>query len=233
MTNKYNFKQSQKTKKLLIFGNSDMARMAHFYFDNDSSYEVVAFTIDEAYINSATFCNLPLVPFHKIKILYPNTDFECFVAVGYKQMNLIRERFYLKVLECGYKTPSYISSKATILTSDIGDNCFIFEDNTLQPFVKIGNNTILWSGNHIGHDSVIEDNCFISSHVVISGHCSVGKNCFVGVNSTIANNVKISDFCYLSMSAIVAKDLPKFSLVKYDGSQSIVNVKVLEKITSL
>ena len=52
-----------------------------------------------------------------------------------------------------------------------GDNCFILEDNTVQPFVTIGNNVTLWSGNHIGHDSVIEDDCFISSHVVVSGTC--------------------------------------------------------------
>ena len=55
-----------------------------------------------------------------------------------------------------------------------GDNCFILEDNTIQPFVSIGNNVTLWSGNHIGHDSTIDDHCFIASHVVVSGHVRVG-----------------------------------------------------------
>ena len=53
----------------------------------------------------------------------------------------------------------------------MGDNCFIFEDNTVQPFVTLGNNLVLWSGNHIGHHSTLRDHCFISSHVVISGFC--------------------------------------------------------------
>ena len=52
---------------------------------------------------------------------------------------------------------------------EIGENCFIFEDNTIQPFVKIGDDVVLWSGNHIGHHAEIGDHCFISSHVVISG----------------------------------------------------------------
>ena len=57
--------------------------------------------------------------------------------------------------------------------------------------VKIGNNVVLWSGNHIGHNTVIRDNCFIASHVVISGFCEIGENCFLGVNSTVINNITI------------------------------------------
>ena len=52
---------------------------------------------------------------------------------------------------------------------DVGENTFVFEYNVIQPFVKIGNNVVLWSGNHIGHHVVIADHCFITSHVVISG----------------------------------------------------------------
>jgi len=33
--------------------------------------------------------------------------------------------------------------------------------------VTIGNNVTLWSGNHIGHDAMIDDHGFITSHVVI------------------------------------------------------------------
>ena len=48
----------------------------------------------------------------------------------------------------------------------IGENTFIFEANVVQPGVTVGDNVVLWSGNHIGHDSVIEDHCFIASHAV-------------------------------------------------------------------
>jgi UDP-3-O-[3-hydroxymyristoyl] glucosamine N-acyltransferase len=86
-----------------------------------------------------------------------------------------------------------------------GDNCFIFEDNTIQPFVKIGSNVTLWSGNHIGHHSTIESHNFISSHVVISGHCHIGPNCFLGVNATLHNNVKLGAENILAAGAIIAK----------------------------
>ncbi|MEY2828985.1 MAG: hypothetical protein RIQ33_843, partial [Bacteroidota bacterium] len=87
-----------------------------------------------------------------------------------------------------------------------GDNCFIFEDNTIQPFVKIGSNVTLWSGNHIGHHSTIESHNFISSHVVISGHCIVESNCFLGVNATLAHKVKIASGTLLGAGVIISKD---------------------------
>lgn len=80
------------------------------------------------------------------------------------------------------------------------------ENNVLQYRVRVGNNVVLWSGNHIGHQTVIKDNVFISSHVVVSGYCEVGENCFLGVNSSIANNVTIARDCLIGMGAVVNKD---------------------------
>jgi hypothetical protein len=54
---------------------------------------------------------------------------------------------------------------------NVQENAFILEDNTIQPFVRIGPNVTLWSGNHIGHHSTVEDHVFIASHVVVSGVC--------------------------------------------------------------
>ena len=87
-----------------------------------------------------------------------------FIAMGYKRLNRLRTKFFDSAEEKGYDLISYVSSKAFIWRNvEIGKNCFIFEDNTIQPFVNIGNNVTLWSGNHIGHHSIIEKNCFISS----------------------------------------------------------------------
>ena len=57
---------------------------------------------------------------------------------------------YDEGLAKGYAFISYISTRATVWTRDIGVNCFILEDNTVQPHVKIGSNVIMWSGSHIG-----------------------------------------------------------------------------------
>ncbi len=194
-------------QKIVLFGYGDIAQIAKYYFDIDSDFEVVAFTLDKEYISETTFEGLPVVPFQDIEKLYPSDKFKMFIALSYTNMNKLREQKYHEAKEKGYELVSYVSSKCSYMSQfPHGDNCFIFEDNTIQPFVKIGNNVTLWSGNHIGHHSEIHDHNFVSSHVVISGHCTIESNCFLGVNSTIAHKVTISKETLLGAGSIISKD---------------------------
>src|SRR5687768_13894092 len=156
-------------KPVILFGIGEHAEVAHFYFQHDTDRKVKAFTVDQGYIKENSWQGLPVVPFETIADHFPPDAYDMFVAIGYNQVNKVRREKYLAAKEKGYALPGYVSSRATIWSKDIGDNCFILEDNTIQPFVRIGNNVTLWSGNHIGHHSVIEDHCFVTSQVVISG----------------------------------------------------------------
>ncbi len=194
-------------RRLVIFGVGDAAELAFSYFCSDSSYDVVAFTVDSSYIDRDSFCGLPLVPFETITNIYPPDDFDVFVALGYSKINSVRKEKYLSAKAIGYRMASYISSRATVLNkNDIGDNCFILEDNTVQPFVKIGNNVTLWSGNHVGHHSIIEDHCFIASHAVISGRVQVGEQTFIGVNATLRDHITIGPRCIIGAGALLLTD---------------------------
>ena len=193
--------------KLVIFGAGDIARLAHYYFTNDSEHQVVAFTVDEKYKEAGTFLELPLVAFEEVGERYPPADFKMFVALSYARMNKIREEKYHRAKEKGYALVSYVSSRCSFLTQHpVGDNCFILEDNTIQPFVTIGNNVTLWSGNHIGHDAVIEDHVFLASHIVVSGYVRIGNNCFIGVNATLRNSITIAPETLIGAGAVIMKD---------------------------
>lgn len=192
--------------KLVIFGAGDIARLAHFYFSTDSEHEVVAFTVDRAYRDSDTFLDLPLVDFETLAETHPPDQCQLFVALSYAKMNQVREAKYHAAKAAGYTLASYVSSHATNLTQfPIGDNCFILEDNTIQPYVTIGSNVTLWSGNHIGHDSTIGDHVFIASHVVVSGHVTVENNCFIGVNATLRNSIRIAPHTLIGAGAVIMK----------------------------
>ena len=194
-------------EKIIIFGTGDIAQIANYYFEIDSNYEVEAFTVDAEYCIENTYEGKPLIPFQQLTNTYPPDLYKLFIALSYSQMNKIREQKYYEAKAKGYELVSYISSKCTNLSQfKSGDNCFIFENNTIQPFVKIGNNVTLWSGNHIGHHSIVEDHNFISSHVVISGHCHIQSNCFIGVNATIGHQVKIAKETLIGASTIITKD---------------------------
>jgi sugar O-acyltransferase (sialic acid O-acetyltransferase NeuD family) len=193
--------------KLVLFGAGDIARLAHFYFSTDSEHEVVAFAVDPEYRQTESFLDLPLVPADHVARLYPPAAYKMFVAMSYEKMNRGRAAKYAQARELGYELVTYISSRCSFLTPhQPGDNCFILEDNTIQPFVRIGNNVTLWSGNHIGHDSVIGDHCFISSHVVVSGHVRIEQGCFIGVNATLRNSITIAEFTLIGAGALVMKN---------------------------
>ncbi len=192
--------------KIVIFGTGDIAQIAAYYLKIDSPHEVVAFTVNKAYLTHETFEGLPVAAFEDIEKIYPPSDYQMFIALSYSGLNKIREAKYHEAKAKGYTLISYISSKCSYMSQyPCGDNCFIFEDNTIQPFVKIGSNVTLWSGNHIGHHSEVDDHNFISSHVVISGHCRIGSHCFLGVNATLHNNVVIEKENIIAAGAIIAK----------------------------
>lgn len=201
-------------KKLVIYGTGLIAEVADFYFSTDSDYEVVAFTNSEEFLTETEFRGKPIVPFELIAESHPPDEFELFIALGYAKRNRIRALRFLEAQEIGYCLATYVSSRATVLSSNIGSNCFVLENNVIQPFTQIGDNTTLWSGNHIGHHTEIGSHVFISSHVVVSGVCSIGDSSFLGVNSTIHDNVSVGQFSIVGAGAIVQNDLPDNSFVK-------------------
>jgi sugar O-acyltransferase (sialic acid O-acetyltransferase NeuD family) len=204
-----------KDRKLIIVGDSAFAEVAYEYFTHDSRYEVVGFCVERAYLARDTLFGLPVVAFEDVIDHFDPATHDFYAALVYTRMNRLRTRLYREAKAKGYRPASYVSSRAFVWHNvELGEHCFVFEDNTLQPFVRIGDNVVLWSGNHIGHHSTVGDNCFIASHVVVSGFCNIGANCFIGVNATFANNLDVGDDCLVGAGALVARNLPEDTLVK-------------------
>lgn len=202
--------------KVLIFGVQDFASLAHFYLTYDSPHEVVAFSVHREYMPlDGTFEGLPVFPFEEIEQRFDPEEYSFFAPLSHRRMNRLRESIYHEIKRKGYGFISYVSSKATTFPDlSTGDNCFILEDNTIQPYVKIGDNVVLWSGNHIGHHSIIEDHVFFTSHVVLSGHCTVKRYAFAGVNATIRDGLTIAEGTLVAMGACITKNTEAWGVYK-------------------
>lgn len=204
-----------KSRKLVIVGDSAFAEIAFEYFDADSDFEVVGFSVEREYLKRGEFHGLPVVPFEEIERHFPPDQHSIYVATVYTQLNRLRTRLAAQAKAKGYPLASYISPRAFVWRNvELGEHCFVFEDNTVQPFVKMGDNVVLWSGNHIGHHSTIESNCFISSHVVISGFCRIGENSFLGVNASVANNITVGRDNWVAPGVAIMKDTAEGTLFK-------------------
>lgn len=194
-------------KPIVIFGTTEAAELAQYYFVRDVGRTIAAFTLDAEYLREDMFRDRPVVSFQEIASTHPPDDFDVFVALGYSKLNAVRRGKFEAARAMGYDLPSYVSPRATVLNDDrIGANCFILEDNTIQPYVRIGDNVTIWSGNHIGHHSVIEDHVFVTSHVVVSGNCRVGEASFLGVNATLRDGITIGARCVVGAGALMLGD---------------------------
>ncbi len=206
--------------KVVIFGIKDFAELAHYYLAGDSRHEVVGFAVNAKFVPfDATFRGLPVVPFEDVESIYPPDEHSFFAPMSPRNMNRDRELVFCAIKQKGYRCISYVSSRATTCDNEIGENCFILEDNTLQPFTKIGNNVVLWSGNHIGHHGVIRDHVTFTSHVVMSGHCNIGPYSFFGVNSTLRDGVEIAEGTFVAMASAVMASTDPWSVYKGNPAQ--------------
>lgn len=201
-------------KKIVIFGTGEIGDLAYYYFKHDTDYDVVAFVADDEFIESDTHNKFPLVPLSDLPTKFPPQQYAAHVALSYSKLNQTRAEKYYAMKDLGYTLVNYVCSKSVYWPDlTIGDNCFILENQTIQPTVKIGSNVMIWSGNHLGHGCVIGDHTYISSHVCISGHTKIGTHTFWGVNSATADFVTVGNSVFVAMGALVTKDIENGSVV--------------------
>lgn len=207
-----------KNKKLIIIGDGEFAEIAYEYFTHDSEYEVEGFAVEKNFMTKDLLFDKPIINFENITDIYPANEFYVFVAVTFTKFNAVRTRLYRKCKELGYRCASYVSSHAFVWHNvKIGENTFIFENNTIQYYAEIGNNVIMWSGGQISHRSKVGDNCWLAPHVVIAGFSSVGSGCFLGVNSIICDYINIEQDIVIGAGTLVIKSLDEKGQV-YIGS---------------
>lgn len=204
---------------MAIFGAALFAEVVSYYFTNEGAREIICYVVDDPSKNPRHLNNIAVIGTDEFFQDHSPSSCDVFVAIGYTQMNRIRQKKCDQLHSHGYRFASFVSKHAVVpIDFVIEPNVFIFENNVIQPFVTVGKNSILWSGNHVGHHSTIGENCFISSHCVISSGVAVGDNCFLGVNSTLRDNIIVASHSLIGAGALVLKDIPKEGVCVQHGT---------------
>ncbi len=193
-----------KNKKLIIYGIGKFAEYIKYAFTHDSPYEVKAFCIESSYLSQLKTQSeeLEILNFDSLEKEYSPKDYHLFIAVG---NDSVRERIFKDAKRKGYSIASYVSSKAIIWKElIIGENVFISEDTAMQPFVEIGDNTLI-IGAKIGHHCTIGKNVLLSL-TFIGAEASIGNNSFVGLNSVIKPGTKIGNQNIIGMGCNITRN---------------------------
>ncbi len=199
--------------EIIIFGTSKVAEVVYSYIKDDKSFNIVGFCVDKEYIQENQKFKLPIVAFEDVEKKFPPDKYKMLVAIGYHEMNKIREQKCSEALNKGYELISYINKKADVAsTAKIGKNCIILDNVSVEPFVEIGDNVCLYCNATIAHHSKINDNVWATSGTVVGGNSTVGRNCFLGINSTIGHNIDVGAENFIGAGAVVTKNTEEKSV---------------------
>lgn len=191
---------------VVVFGAGAIAEVATVYLERDSGHRIVGYTADAAYCTADRFFGKPVVPWETLETVFPPGQVQLLGPLSFRRMNQFRRDRYLEGRARGYSFISFVHPSCHVYTEHIGENCFILEQNVIQPFVRIGNNVMMWSGNHIGHHSVVGDHCFFSSQVGLSGSVVVGELCFLGGQVGIGAGVVIGKSCFFGECTVIVRE---------------------------
>jgi sugar O-acyltransferase (sialic acid O-acetyltransferase NeuD family) len=178
-------------KKVVIFGTTEIAKLACFYFRDDSEYEVVAFTVDRRYRESETLLGLPVVAAETLTDTHPPAAFAMFVGISYSSANRSRAAVYVRFKQLGYHFATYVNSHSSVLTKDLGENVLVMDNVTIQASTKVGNDVIFAPNAMVCHDCEVHDHVYVGPGACLCGYNVVGEYSVIGACAVIAPRVHL------------------------------------------
>lgn len=197
---------------LIVFGTGKAALVASFYLDRFSDDFVVGYTVDDAYVDSDTFNGKPLVPWSELEQRFPPSQVHLLGPVTAARLNSLRRDRFHEGKQRGYSFASFVHPESQNHANVIGENCFILDSCTIQPYVRIDDNVIVWSKTIIGHHSRVEEGCFLSSLVGVGGSVHVGRESYLGGFCSTGTGIILGARSVLLNGAFVSRDGPDDSV---------------------
>src|SRR5258708_29825698 len=102
------------TREVVIFGNGQIAEVAHYYLAEEGGRRVVAFTVDRQHHRAETLLGLPAVDFEEVQEVYSPEAYDMFIAVSFRQVNKLREAKFNEAQAKGYSLTSPIAPPAIV-----------------------------------------------------------------------------------------------------------------------
>ena len=103
----------------------------------------------------------------------------------------------------------------------VGARCRIREGATLNVgteggggVTQVGDDCLLMTGSHIGHDARLGDRVILANGVAIAGHCQIGDDVIVGGLSGIHQWVRVGHGAIIGALTMVTNDVIPYGLVQ-------------------
>lgn len=198
--------------KYIIIGNSVYAHMLYGYVTENKENEVVGFSVEKEYTLAQENSllngkNGGVVPYEEIEQHYTPEEVTLLLAVGYSEMNDIKEKLFRLYKAKGYKFGTYIHPSAIIAPDVVlGEGNVFFEGTIVQRGVSIGDGNVFFARTTIAHDCTVGSfNSF--SGASLGGNVTICDKCFIGMGAVIGENITLENQVFVGANAYVNSNL--------------------------
>ncbi len=194
-------------KSIFIFGDTDYALLVGGYFERDSNYTLLGYTLDSEYLaGRESLEGYPILTFEELERRYLPEGTAVFSAIGYRKMRS-RKIVYERIDQKGFELPNFVSDHAFVDPSaELGRNNIIMPGVVVEQNVSFGDNNIVWSNTTICHDTKIGSHNFFAANSTLGGGCIVGDLSFFGFSSTIMQGTALGDESLIAAMSYVNED---------------------------
>lgn len=216
--------------KIIVFGIARLSEVITTFLEKESDYTIAGYCIESEFMNNDTdtFMGRPVVAFELLEGRFPPNEFKLFVAVG---NNYVRKRIFTESKQKGYSMVSHITESVTHWDDLVyGENVLISGISSLQPFVKVGDNTIIF-GSKIGHHSTVGDHVMLSCST-IGGGVKIGDYSFLGLDSAVQHDTVIGEKNIIGMGCNIShntKSNEVYSTKNSTTKRSVAAEKISKK----
>ncbi|MSR16172.1 MAG: acetyltransferase [Gammaproteobacteria bacterium] len=194
-------------KKIVLAGNAITADILNAYLARDGRYQVIGSTVDDDFLQAGRVNGAESIPLSRLAETFKPHDCAVVMAMGYNDLNRVRESMFHRLKEMGYKIETYIHPDAKVYTEHaLGEGCVVLPSAVIEPHVRVGANSMIWANVTLAHHCTVAEHCWVASGAVVSGNAHLSRNCFIGVNATIVNEVNVGEYGFIGAGALVTRN---------------------------
>lgn len=199
--------------KILVAGNAITAEIICSYLSRDARYEIAGLTVDDEFVAKGRLAGYQTVGLSGVEETFSPDTHRVVMAMGYNDLNRVRQAMFARLKAMGYGLETYVHPDARVYTDEpMGEGSVVLPGAVVEPHVRMGANTMVWSNVTVAHHSSVGDHCWLGAGTIISGQARVLRNTFLGVNCTVVNDVKVEEFNIVGAGAMISRDTKPYSV---------------------
>lgn len=202
-------------RDLVLFGDGGLTEIVARYAIEEDAYNVVAFTVDEAYLTKKTLLGRPVVAFEQAIELYPDSLLLVAVTFQARSHRFLGKEKSEQGVALGFELARFVSKRASV-APDVrwGKGVIVSPNAILEPGVVLGDGVIVRSGVYVGHHCQIGNYSYLAPRAAMSGYVTVEPHAFVGLNATIRDRVTIGHSALIGCGVVVNGDVAPKTVLK-------------------